>query len=83
MKKKAAIPITPWGKRCRIRLMEKEMTMKDLAAQLGNSYTYLSGIINGRVMPAESTIIAINKALDISEEEYSKLNNDYLLEAAK
>ncbi len=40
--------ITPWGKCVKKTLIDRDMTLIDLAEKIGYSVTYLSSIINGK-----------------------------------
>lgn len=57
--------ITPWGKQCRAQMMLQGMTLRELSEAVGLSYSYVSAIINGRVVVPEETIEKINIALGV------------------
>lgn len=55
--------ITPWGKQCKAQMTLQGLTLKELSAAVGLSHTYVSAIINGRIIAPDGTIEKINKAL--------------------
>lgn len=57
--------ITPWGKQCKVQMTLRGMTLRELSMTIGLSHTYVSAIINGRVVAPEETIKKINKALQV------------------
>lgn len=57
--------ISPWGKQCKTQMIILNKTLKELSAEIGLSATYVSAIINGRVISPVETINKISKALDI------------------
>lgn len=57
--------ITPWGKLCKSQMLMKDITLKELSAQVGLTHTYVSAIINGRIVTPEENIEKINQALGI------------------
>lgn len=58
--------ISPWGIQCKQKMLEKRMQLKDLSLETGLSVTYLSTIINGRVVAPPATIQRINSILEIN-----------------
>ena len=61
-----ALKLSPWCRRVKIRLLELDMSVNDLAEALGMARTYLSSIINGRVK-SEAAIKKISDYLQISD----------------
>lgn len=57
--------ITPWGKQCKVQMMLLGLSLKDLSKMVGLTYTYVSAIINGRIIAPDETVAKINKALQI------------------
>lgn len=57
--------MTPWGKQCKVQMAVLGLTLKDLSEAVGLTNTYVSAIINGRVIAPEETIEKINKALQV------------------
>lgn len=55
--------ITPWGRQCKVQMMLQGLTLKELAAAVGLSHTYVSAIINGRTIAPQETVERINEAL--------------------
>lgn len=41
--------LSPWCKRAKIEMIRKDISVNDLAEQLGNNRSYLSSVLNGRV----------------------------------
>ena len=60
--------LSPWGKQCKMQMVALDKTLTDLSKALGLSKTYISAIINGRVIPPCETKHAISKALDVDTE---------------
>ncbi len=59
--------ITPWGKQCKVQMTLMDMSLKDLSRTVGLSHTYVSAIINGRIIAPNETVEKINKALQVKE----------------
>ena len=57
--------ITPWGRQCKAQMILQGITLKELSKKVGLSHTYVSAVINGRVMVPEETTDKISKALNI------------------
>lgn len=55
--------MTPWGRQCKAQMAVLGLSLKDLSEAVGLSHTYISAIINGRVIAPEETVEKINKAL--------------------
>lgn len=64
--------ITQWGKECKKQMIENGITLKKLGEHTGYTNTYLSAIINGRVIAPDETLNKINKVLEINEYRVSK-----------
>lgn len=64
--------ITHWGKECKKQMIENGITLKKLGEHTGYTNTYLSAIINGRVIAPDDTLNKINKVLEIKELPASK-----------
>lgn len=58
--------ITPWGKQCKIQMISLGKSLADLSKETGFSRTYISAIINGRVVAPDETIERISKGLDMN-----------------
>ena len=59
--------ITPWGKQCKVQMALLGLSLKDLSETVGLTNTYVSAIINGRVVAPEETVAKINQALQVKE----------------
>ena len=59
--------ITPWGKQCKVQMMLLGLSLKELSEIVGLSHTYVSAIINGRIVVPEETVKKISKALQVQE----------------
>ena len=57
--------ITPWGRQCKAQMILKNLTLEELSISAGLSKTYVSAIINGRIVVPDETVQKINKALGI------------------
>lgn len=57
--------ITPWGRQCKIQMVTLEKSLDDLSEETGYSRTYISSIINGRVVAPLDTIHKISSALKV------------------
>lgn len=57
--------MSDWGKECKVQMLRKNMSLKDVAAVTGYTRTYISAIINGRVTPPFSTLEKINLVLGV------------------
>lgn len=57
--------MTPWGKQCKVQMALLGLSLKDLSERVGLTNTYVSAIINGRVVAPEETIEKINMALQV------------------
>lgn len=55
--------ITLWGKECKKQMIEHDITLKELSKRTGYTNTYLSAIINGRVIVPDETIKKITYSL--------------------
>lgn len=55
--------ITPWGKQCKAQMTLQGLTLKELSEAVGLSHTYVSAIINGRIIAPQETVEKINKVL--------------------
>ena len=58
--------LPPWCKRAKIRMIEKDIRPTDLANELGMTRSYVSSILNGRVI-AEPAIKRISTYLEIRD----------------
>ena len=59
--------ITPWGKQCKAQMMILGLSLKELSEIVGLSHTYVSAIINGRIIVPEETVKKISNALHVKE----------------
>lgn len=57
--------ITPWGRQCKIQMVALDKTLEDISKETGYSRTYISSIINGRMVAPAETMKKIGVALDI------------------
>lgn len=58
--------LSPWCKQAKIRLIELDMTVAELASKVGFTREYTSAIVNGRAF-SEPAIKAISDVLNIAE----------------
>ncbi|MCI8507710.1 MAG: helix-turn-helix transcriptional regulator [Lachnospiraceae bacterium] len=59
--------ITPWGKQCKAQMILLDLSLHDLSNAVGLSHTYVSAIINGRMIAPAETVEKISRALQIKE----------------
>jgi plasmid maintenance system antidote protein VapI len=57
--------ITAWGKECKSQMVKNDMSLNDVASATGYTRTYISSIINGRVIVPIETQIKIGNALGV------------------
>lgn len=60
--------MSDWGKECKVQMLRKGMTLKDVADATSYTRTYISAIINGRVIPPFETMEKINSVLEVNKE---------------
>lgn len=58
--------LSPWCKQARKALIDRDMSVTDLATAIGRSREYTSAIVNGRAY-SEPTVKAISDVLNITE----------------
>lgn len=57
--------LSPWCKEVKIALIKRDMTVGELAEQIGLTREYTSAIVNGRIY-AEPAVNAISDVLNIA-----------------
>lgn len=57
--------MTPWGRKCKAQMAMMGKTLADLSQETNLSITYISSIINGRIMVPDKTVQLISNALDV------------------
>lgn len=57
--------LSPWGKQCKIQMLVLGKSLNDLSDETKLSRTYISSIINGRMMAPEDTVKCISNALEV------------------
>lgn len=57
--------ITKWGKECKKRMIDKDVTLEALGKATGYTRTYVSAIINGRMIAPDSTVTKISNELGV------------------
>ena len=63
--KKEKRELSPWGKQCKIQMVALDKSLADLSMETKLSRTYISSIINGRMIVPEETIRVISNALEV------------------
>nr|DAI55813.1 MAG TPA: Helix-turn-helix XRE-family like protein [Caudoviricetes sp.] len=58
--------LSPWCKQAKIRLIQLDMTVAELADKVGLTREYTSAIVNGRAY-SEQAVKAISDVLNIEE----------------
>lgn len=71
MKKK----LSTWGQQCKIQMLVLGKTLEDLSTATQLSRTYISAIINGRIIVPEETIQKISNELDVNVNLYKEESN--------
>lgn len=57
--------ISPWGKQCKMQMISLGKSLTDISRETGFSRTYISAIINGRIVAPEETKHKISKSLSV------------------
>lgn len=57
--------ISQWGRKCKAQMIILDFSLKDLAESVDLSPTYVSSIINGRMIAPEETVEKISRALQV------------------
>lgn len=57
--------LSPWGKKCKVQMIMLDKSLEDISKDTGLSRTYISAIINGRMIVPDTTVEAISKSLKI------------------
>lgn len=57
--------LSKWGKQCKVQMLVLEKNLNQLSKETGFSKSYLSSIINGRIIVPEETIKIISDSLDV------------------
>ncbi len=57
--------LSPWGQQCKVQMVLLGKTLTDIAKETNLSRTYISAIINGRVIAPDDTAQIISTALDV------------------
>lgn len=63
--KKGKRELSPWGRQCKVQMVVLDKSLADLSAETRLSKTYISSIINGRMIAPEDTIKVISNALGV------------------
>jgi cyanate lyase len=57
--------ITKWGRECKLQMVRRDLLLKDVAEATGYTRTYVSAIINGRVLVPRETQEKIGEAIGV------------------
>lgn len=57
--------MSPWGMQCKTQMLLLGKTLRQLSTETNYSVSYLSAIINGRVIVPDETIKVISDALEV------------------
>ena len=60
--------LSPWSKSVKKELIERDMSIKDVADELGMAREYVSAVINGRVY-SESAVKKISNLLNVEDDD--------------
>lgn len=58
-------PLSPWGKQCKVQMTILGKSLKQLSQETNFSKSYISAIINGRMLVPDETIKVISDALQV------------------
>ncbi len=58
--------LSPWCKQAKKELIDRDMTVSELAQAIGKSREYTSAVVNGRIY-SEPAVKAISDVLNITE----------------
>lgn len=57
--------LSPWGKQCKVQMLVLDKNLDLLSKETKLSRSYISAIINGRVIVPDETVKAISDALKV------------------
>lgn len=57
--------ITPWGRKCKAQLIMLGKSLADVSRETNLSRSYISSIINGRIIVPAETVQLISDALEV------------------
>ena len=57
--------LSPWGKQCKIQMVALGKSLTDLSNETRLSKSYISAIINGRMIVPDETMQTISRALEV------------------
>lgn len=57
--------LSPWGRQCKVQMLVLGKDLKLLSQEIKLSRSYISAIINGRIIVPEETVKAISDALEV------------------
>ncbi len=57
--------LSPWGQQCKLQMLVLGKSLADVSSDTNYSRTYISAIINGRIVAPDETVKAISKALNV------------------
>ncbi len=63
--KKEKRKLSPWGRKCKVQMVVLEKNLSALSQETNLSKSYISAIINGRVIVPDETIQTISRALEV------------------
>lgn len=66
--------LSPWCKQAKKELIDRDMTVGELAQAIGKSREYTSAVVNGRIY-SEPAVKAISDVLNITETACSLIGN--------
>lgn len=57
--------LSPWGQRCKLQMLILGKSLADISGDTNYSKSYISAIINGRIVAPDETIKTISEALEV------------------
>ncbi len=59
--------LTPWGRMCKAQMILLDLSLDDVAKKAGFSRSYVSAVINGRVIVPEESRQKIGEVLKVGD----------------
>lgn len=58
--------LSPWGKQCKVQMIVLGKGLEQLSKETNFSKSYISSIINGRILVPDETVKVISDALEVN-----------------
>ncbi len=63
--KKQLKQLSPWGQQCKLQMLVLGKSLADISCDTKYSRTYISAIINGRIVAPDETVETISRSLGV------------------